>query len=199
MHAFFALVDRLSTAGADERTRLEAEIWDRFGVEKALLALDMSHFSLSVRRSGILFYLALIRRMHALTAPMVVMHRGAVVKYEADNLLAVFDEPADAVRAAIAIHQVIVRGEERFEVAMGIDYGRLLLVDGSDCYGDAVNVACKLGEDVAQAGEILLTEAASARLAGRFELKPQSVSISGIELRAFSVVPPNKPQDNTKT
>jgi adenylate cyclase len=57
VHAFFALVDRLSTAGADERTRLEAEIWDRFGVEKALLALDMSHFSLSVS--------ACMRRMRA--------------------------------------------------------------------------------------------------------------------------------------
>ena len=63
MQAFLALVDRLNEARAEERARVEAEIWERFGVEQALLALDMSQFSLSVRRSGILPYLGLIRRM----------------------------------------------------------------------------------------------------------------------------------------
>jgi class 3 adenylate cyclase len=186
---FFTLVDRLSEAGAEERARLEAEIWRRFGVDKAILALDMSQFSLSVRRSGILPYLALIRRMQALTAPLVAVNRGHVIKYEADNLFASFDEPADAVRAAIAVNQIIVRGEERFTVAVGIDYGRILLVDGADCYGDTMNIACKLGEDVAAPGEILLSDAAARRLrAGSpFTLKPQQVSVSGLEIPVHSV------------
>ena len=128
MHEFHALIDRLTEAGAEERARIEAEVWSRFGVEKAILALDMSQFSLSVRRSGILPYLALIRRMQVLTAPLVAVNRGRVIKYEADNMFAAFDEPADAVRAAIAINQIIVRGEERFTVAVGIDFGRLLVI-----------------------------------------------------------------------
>lgn len=189
MHSFFTLVDRLSEAGAEERARIEAEIWSRFGAEKALLALDMSQFSLSVRRSGILPYLALIRRMQVLTAPLVVMNRGAVLKYQADNLFAAFDEPADAVRAAVAINQIIDRGGERFEVAVGVDYGRVLLVEGADCYGDTMNVACKLGEDVASPGEVLLTEAAAKRLRPDFpyRLKPQKVSVSGLEFNVFAV------------
>lgn len=192
MQDFFTLVDRLSEAGAEERARIEAEIWRRFGANKAILALDMSQFSLSVRRSGILPYLALIRRMQALTAPLVAVNRGRVIKYEADNLFASFDEPADAVRAAVAINQIIMRGGERFSVAVGIDYGRMLLIDGADCYGDTMNVACKLGEDVAQSGEVLLTQAAAERLGPGFpyRLAPQQVSVSGLEVNVFSVAIP---------
>ncbi len=190
MQDFLDLVDRLSAADAAERQRLEAEIWGRFGVECALLALDMSQFSLTVRRSGILPYLALIRRMQSLTAPIIERHGGAVVKYVADNLLASFAEPADAARAAVEINRAIASGTERFSVAIGIDYGRFILIPGRECYGDAVNVACKLGEDVAAAGEVLLTQAARARLGDRFDfaLREQKVSISGLELAAFGVV-----------
>lgn len=189
MQAFLALVDRLNDAGAEERARVEAEIWSRFGVEKALLALDMSQFSLSVRRSGILPYLSLIRRMQALTGPIVERQGGAVVKYSADNMIAIFDSAADAALAAIAINHAIVRGAERFQVAIGVDHGRFILVDGGDCYGDAVNVACKLGEDVAAAGEILLTAAARAGLDAAFPhpLREQRVSVSGLEVRVFAV------------
>jgi class 3 adenylate cyclase len=189
MQEFNDLIDRLSESGAEERARIEAEIWSRFGVEKAILALDMSQFSLSVRRSGILPYLALIRRMQLLTAPLVALNRGAVIKYEADNLFASFDEPADAVRAAVAINQLIVRGEERFTVAVGIDFGRLLVIDRSDCWGDTMNVACKLGEDIAAPGEVLLTESAAQRLPAGFAypLKPQKVTASGLEFNVFTV------------
>lgn len=189
MQEFNDLIDRLSESGAEERARIEAEIWSRFGVEKAILALDMSQFSLSVRRSGILPYLALIRRMQVLTAPLVAMNRGSVIKYEADNMFASFDEPGDAVRAAVAINQLIVRGEERFTVAVGIDFGRLLVIDGSDCWGDTMNVACKLGEDIAEPGEILLTESATGRLSTSFQypLKPQQVTASGLEFKVFAV------------
>jgi class 3 adenylate cyclase len=186
---FLALVDRLNAAGAEARARLEAEIWERFGVERAILALDMSQFSLSVRRSGILPYLALIRRMHVITEPIVRDHGGAVVKYVADNMMATFASPADATRAALAINRAIVDGGERFTVAMGVDYGRFILIGGADCFGDAVNVACKLGEDVARAGEILLTAAARERLPAGFPhgLREQTVSVSDLEVPVFAI------------
>ena len=192
MQAFFALVDRLNDAGGEVRARLEAEIWQRFGVERAVLALDMSQFSLSVRRAGILPYLALIRRMRALTAPIVARHGGAVVKYDADNMLATFPRVDPAAAAALDINRAIAEGNERFAVAMGVDFGRFLLVeDGADCFGDTVNVACKLGEDVAEAGEVLLTLAARAQLEPAFPhaLRDQVVSISGLEVQVFALEP----------
>lgn len=189
MQAFLALVDRLNAAGAEERPRVEAEIWERFGVERAILALDMSQFSLSVRRSGILPYVGLIRRMQALTAPIVAGHGGSVVKYSADNMIATFGTADAAAASALDINGAIAAGSERFSVAMGVDFGRFLLVDDIDCYGDPVNVACKLGEDVAEAGEVLLTAAARMQLDPGFahRLREQVVSVSGLEVHVFAV------------
>jgi len=188
LQAFLALIDRLSACAGDDRARVEAEIWERFGVERALLALDMSQFSLSVRRSGILPYLALIRRMQSMTAPIVARHGGEVVKYVADNLMAVFHTPDAAVRAALDIHARIHADGAPFAVAIGIDHGRFILVPG-DCFGDTVNVACKLGEDVAEPGEILLTDAARAALRdpASLRLRPQTVSVSGLEIAVHAV------------
>jgi class 3 adenylate cyclase len=189
MQAFLALVDRLNDAGGQERARVEAEIWERFGVERALLSLDMSHFSLSVRRAGILPYLGLIRRMQAVTRPIVGRHDGEVVKYDADNMIAVFGSVDSAAAAALAINRAIAEGGEKFAVAMGVDFGRFLLVEGVDCFGDTVNVACKLGEDVAESGEVLLTAAARARLDPAFPhaLREHAVSVSGLEVQVFAV------------
>jgi len=187
VRTFFDFIDRLSASEGAERAALEAEIWERFGVERTLLALDMSQFSLSVRRSGILPYLALIRRMHLLTRPIVESNGGAVVKYEADNMLATFHAPVDAVRAALDINRAIAGGGEKFTVAIGIDHGRFIVIDDADCWGDTVNVACKLGEDVARAGEVLLTDAAAKALGDAFALREQRVSVSGIEIHVHAV------------
>lgn len=191
---FFALVDRLPAAPEAERVALEAEIWERFGVERAVMALDMSHFSLTVRRSGILGYLGLIRRMQIVTRPIVEAHRGALVEFHADNLMAVFPDVPQAVDAGVAMNRAFDAqrkpdGTPMIEVAIGIDYGRFLFVDGCRCFGDTVNTAFKLGEDLAHAGEILLTANARARLAPDFPLalSEQQFSISGLELLAFNI------------
>ena len=192
--AFFALVDRLPNAGEGERQALESAIWEQFGVERAVMALDMSHFSLTVRRSGILSYLGLIRRMQVVTKPIVEAHEGALVEFHADNLMAVFPDVPQAVDAGIAMNrafelQVKADGAQMIEVAIGIDFGRFLFVDGCRCFGDTVNTAFKLGEDLARAGEILLTPGARSRLGGTFPypFSEQQFSISGLELQTFNV------------
>ncbi len=186
---FFALIDRMAGAPDAERPGLEAGIWSAFGVEQAVLSLDMSQFSLSVRRGGILPYLALIRRMHRLTRPIVERHRGQVVKFVADNLIAAFASTGDALEAAVAIQLAVpTDGPGTFAASIGIDHGRFLLVPGEECYGDTVNVACKLGEDLARPGEILLTAAARERLGTcPYSLSEQLASVTGLELRTYSV------------
>ncbi len=186
---FHALIDQLAAAPEAERAAIEARIWREYGAHRAVLSLDMSHFSLTVRRSGILAYLALIRRMRTLTAPIVAAHQGRAVKYEADNLIAVFASSRDAALAAVAIQEAMGTGDAGFTVAIGIDQGDLVLVDDCDLYGDPVNIACKLGEDLARPGEVLLTAAARAGLGDDFPhaLEEQSVSVSGLEFIAWSV------------
>jgi class 3 adenylate cyclase len=186
--SFFDLIDRMEELAPGDRTALEQEVWRDFGVEMAILALDMSQFSVSVRRSGILMYLQLIRRMRLLTAPLVAAAGGAVVKYEADNMMAVFPDAPQAVGAAIAIDREFAR-DGRITAGIGIDFGSFLRIPDHDCFGDPVNIAYKLGEDVAQAGEILISTAARERLGAgtRYEVHERQASLSGLELRIYCV------------
>ncbi len=92
----------------------------------------------------------------------------------------------EAVQAAVRINKALPADGA---VSIGIDFGRFLMIPGEDCYGDPVNVAYKLGEDLARPGEILVTASVRARLdAGAGALREQQVSVAGLELLAYSVV-----------
>lgn len=186
MNTFFSLIDQLNLNPAEKNT-FEAEIWQNYGHDKVILALDMSGFSLTVRRDGIIAYLAKIRKMQQLAIPLVINHQGEVVKCVADNLMAVFDDANCAVHAAIAIN--LASQDIGQSVSIGLDYGRILLIHNQDCYGDAVNKAYKLGEDIARANEILITEQIKERLPAitPYRLIAEHISISGLEFTAYKV------------
>lgn len=192
MKDFHARIDALD--GLDPAARAEAErrIREDFEVERAVLVLDLSGFSVRVRRGGILPHLRRIRRMQSLAVPLVRERDGELVKCEADDLLAVFDEPRAAVEAALAIHDALAANpggpdpDDVLSAGIGIDYGRFLLVPGRDAFGDPVNVAHKLGEDLARAGETLVTAAVRQRLGEAPDLleEPLAFSVSGLVLEA---------------
>src|SRR5258706_13165189 len=74
-------------------------------------------------------------------------------------------------------------------IACGIDYGKILVVGSEDCFGDAVNRASKLGEDVAEAGDILVTKEAMQLVPQEAGIKTREISIpiSGLEIPAYAV------------
>lgn len=193
MNTFSALIDTLLAATPDRRSAIEQVIRETFERPKAVLALDMSGFSLSVRREGILPYLCQIRRMQKLTLPIVLTFGGELVKFEADNLLAVFDDAAQATEAALAmIDAAAVESSATappLAFSIGIDYGNILLLDRIDCFGDAVNLAHKLGEDTALPGEVLITGEVVKYLSGksRFHLHEMDLTISGLELVVYQI------------
>lgn len=196
MRDFYALIDELLRLPVAERGAAEHRLRARFEVERAVLALDMSAFSLSVRRSGIVHHLCQIRRVQGIAIPVVEAGRGELVKCEADNILAVFENAADAVADALAIHDALARADPdpvfgaALTAGIGIDYGRILLVAHQDAFGDAVNIAHKLGEDVARAGEVLATAEVIRRAgpAPAFRSEPLALSISGLQLEAWRIV-----------
>jgi len=197
---FFSLIDDLNAAPPAERAKLEAAIWASFGAEKAVMSLDMSQFSLTVRRRGIVPYVAMIRHMQVLTGAIVREAGGRVVKYHADNLMAVFDDSLAAVTAAIRINSALAREyathhPDAYSVSIGIDFGRFLMVAENDCYGDPVNIAYKLAEDLGRPREVLISEAVRARLGQSFPhpLLEQQVSVSGLEFTAYGVQYPVAP------
>lgn len=190
-----ALLDRRNEH-PERLEAIDAEIWERFGRTVAVWVLDMSGFSRLTLKHGITHYLAMIRRMQRLVVPIVARLGGGVVKREADNLFAIFDDAEAAVRCAVQVQGEIAIANEHLpddwdlHVAIGIDWGRVLVIDGEDLFGHAMNVASKLGEDLAHAGEVLITtdvydQLPPDRRNGRWEAA--SWSISGVELHGYRV------------
>jgi class 3 adenylate cyclase len=172
-----------------------AELDARFRREVAVLVLDACGFSRSVRAEGIVHFLALLERLERLIRPCVEERHGRILRREADNIYAVFDTADHAVRAAVAIrHDVRAANEalpedEEAGVSIGIGYGELLLVGPDDAWGDEMNLASKLGEDLADCHEILITAAAreALREVGDLVLTERDFEVSGIALPAFHV------------
>jgi len=177
------------------RERIEKELWETYGSERAVFVLDMSGFSLLTRKYGIVHYMSMVRRMQRTTEPIILSYRGSVVKYEADNCFALFPTALSAVSAAVAMQHafrasnLMTSDDLDIYISCGIDYGRILVVGENDCFGDAVNRASKLGEDVASAGEVLTTKEAMDNIPpdAQVKAKPMSLSISGINISAFAV------------
>ena len=178
------------------RKKLEDIIWENYGTENTVLALDMFGFSLLTRKYGIVHYLSMIRRMQLTVEPIINGHGGRVIKFEADNCFALLPNPLSAARAAITIQHALAASnlltadELDIQVSIGIDYGKMLIVNGEDIFGDAVNRACKLGEDIGTAGEILITKEAMNLIPeeGAIQGKPIEVSIGGLSTPAFSII-----------
>jgi len=178
-----------------ERHKIEDSLWDEFGAEYAVFVLDMSGFSLLTRKYGIVHYLSMVRRMQLTTEPIVRAYGGSMIKYEADNCFAIFPDPLSAVNAAIAMQHafnaenLLTSDDLDIHISCGIDYGKILVVGHKDCFGDPVNRASKMGEDLAAAGEILITKEALQMIPAEAGIKTRqmNVSISGITIPAYMI------------
>lgn len=179
----------------DRLEQVDARIRETFGETHAVMVMDMSGFSRMTLKHGIIHFLAMIHRMNQIVAPAVNEHGGRVIKFEADNAFAVFDKVEDAVEATIDISRrfsaanTMLPEEMDMHGKFGIGYGEVLIVEDNDLFGSEVNLASKLGEDLAERGEILLTEAAFAEIdAEKHECEEVSMTISGLQLNVHKVV-----------
>ena len=178
----------------DRREELTKAIEETFGQQKAVLVLDMSGFSRTTQRLGIVSFLMMIHQMRLICRPCVEERNGKVIKAEADNLLCLFETVDDAVYATREMIQrldaanQVLPAENHLYAAFGIGYGNVLNIGDEDIFGDEMNLASKLGEDIARPGEILLTMAAQANLKETdIKTREEGVSISGLSLFYYLV------------
>jgi adenylate cyclase len=188
-----ALLNRRNSK-AGNPAAVDREINRRFGCRRAVMVLDMSGFSLSTQRQGIIHHLAKIQRMRGIVSSEARAANGSVLKFEADNAYGVFLNVNAAVRASRGINlrireaNLTTEQPDHIHVSIGIGYGSILLAR-DDYFGDEVNLASKLGEDTADAGEVLLTDKAVAALRGKsHQVERFDLSISGIHLPAARLV-----------
>lgn len=117
----------------------------------------------------------MIDRHNRLLFPAVKKFHGSIIKTIGDAIMASFKKPKNALKAAIAIQQILERERERnpdfqIKVRIGIHTGDAV-VEKRDVYGDAVNVASRI-EGEAKGSEILLSRDTSLMLKeGDFRLK----------------------------
>ena len=111
---------------------------------------------------------------------------------------AFFESSDQAVQAAIDIKVAIDAANRKdsddldIHISVGIDFGKFLfLEENNDFFGDPVNVASKLGEDIASTGEILITENAFNMIPDfQYPTETMAYKISGIEINAFKIIYP---------
>ena len=141
-------------------------VWEKFGVEGAVFISDMASFSSTSRKIGVCHFLKLIHRARQMIAPLIAQNNGLLLKCDADNCYAFFESTDDAVRASFDINAELFRHNDEFSLneqiylSVGIDYGRVLLIGDREFFGDPVNTASKLGEDLAIKAETLVTKRA---------------------------------------
>ena len=178
----------------ERRAEIAQRIEDTFGQCRAVLTLDMSGFSRTTQQHGIISFLLMIHQMQLICRPCVEQSGGTVIKTDADNLFCLFDTVADAVKASQEIItrlnavNTVLPADRQLYVAFGVGYGKILNIGDEDIFGDEMNLACKLGEDIAERGEILLTPAAMTELNGSgIAMREGAISISGIHLNYYYV------------
>lgn len=176
----------------ERESEIDQQIERTFSRKVALLILDMCGFSRLTAKRGIIHFLAMIHDMEEAATPAVTGNGGQVIKQDADNLFAIFPDPAHALEAALDIFRAFeainaaVSEDRDLRGSIGIGYGDTLVIGEADLFGNEMNLASKLGEDIAAASEILLTASAYAGLpAGKYECSAQSHEISQMQVPAY--------------
>jgi class 3 adenylate cyclase len=156
------LIDDRAASGAD-RVAIDQRIWDLFGERWAVMFTDLSGFSRQVAQFGIIHFLQVIQQSVRILGPIIDRHDGILLKVDADSLLVIFRRPERAAACAIAMQRALgawnqpLAPEDRILLCVGLGWGDVLHIGDEDVFGPEVNAASKLGEDIADSGEILVT------------------------------------------
>ena len=176
----------------EAHAELAREIDSDFGETRAVLVLDMSGFSRTTQLRGIVAYLLMIHQMRLLAVPVVEEHGGFLLKAEADNLFCLFETVQEALAASREVMSRLDTANlvlpEDFELyaSIGIGYGPILRIGEHEIAGNQVNLAAKLGEDIAELKEILLTPEARAEMKEEgLSFDERAVAVSGLELKYY--------------
>lgn len=176
------------------RAQITRELWETYGRRVAVFISDLSGFSRRTRQHGIVHFLAVIHRCRGLLRPIVVEQGGTLIKMAADNIYAVFPSAGAAIEASVEMQRAVRRDNAdrpedlQIGLCIGVGYGDILVLGDENFYGDQLNLAFKLGEDVAGAGEVLVTlEALDAAGPQRFSHHRRTVRISDVSIPHVAV------------
>jgi class 3 adenylate cyclase len=138
------------TAG-DNRKNLEEKLLSEFCKPSVVMFTDISGFSSSTRDAGIVNSLAFVYQIQKQVALMIEKWNGDILKSMGDSLLVTFTTPKEAFLCSLEM----LNFEKK--ITIGLGFGDVILLDGRDVFGDEVNRASSLAEDVGGPGQLLLS------------------------------------------
>jgi len=164
----------------------------------AILAADVVSYSrmMEADDEGTLARLNALQR--GVFEPTTRRYGGRIFKTMGDGTLVEFPSAVDAVSSAVAIQHALterdVDGAEdsRIRLRIGISLGEVI-VEGSDLYGDTVNVAARM-ETLAEPGGVCISGSAYDHVAGKIDagfddLGPQMIKNIARPIRVLRVRP----------
>jgi adenylate cyclase len=162
----------------------------------AILAADVVGYSRLMGQDEAGTLDALKARRRDVLAPVVALHKGRVVKVMGDGVLVEFASAVDAVQCAIEIQKGFSAANEAapgsapIVLRIGINLGDVI-VEGSDLYGDGVNLAARL-EALAEPGGLCVSAKVHAEVNGKVDLNfvdmgEQTLKNIAVPQRAYRV------------
>jgi TolB-like protein/class 3 adenylate cyclase len=164
----------------------------------AILAADVVGFGrlMEADEAGTLAALKLRRR--EILNPLMARYEGRIFKVTGDGVLAEFASAVNAVRCAVELQRSFAEAnravgqDRRIRLRIGVNVGDVV-VEGSDLYGDGVNVAARL-EPLAESDGICLSQSVydqvKRKLDIRFvEIGPQSLKNIAEPVNVYRVSP----------
>jgi adenylate cyclase len=124
----------------------------------AILAADVVGYSRLMEQDEAGTLAALKSRRREILQPVVSKHHGRMVKLMGDGVLVEFASAVNAVACAVELQRGMAEAnadapeDRRIVLRVGINLGDVM-VEGSDLYGDGVNIAARI-EGLAGPGEI---------------------------------------------
>jgi class 3 adenylate cyclase len=160
-------------------------------VELAFFIADIRGYTRFTREQGDAEAARLAKKFAGLARDSVAARSGRVIELRGDEALAVFESPAQALRAAAEL-QAVCADETAADptlpllVGVGIDVGEAMPVEGG-FRGAALNTAARLCSNAA-AGQVLLT----SRIAERAGEIPgvRYAAVGSVELKGFEAPVP---------
>ncbi|MCX8043940.1 MAG: CHAT domain-containing protein [Desulfobacterota bacterium] len=147
-----------------ERERLDAELKNKFSQHVTVMFTDIKGSTTFFETYGDIEGRLMVQKHNEMLFPIIAEQGGRVVKTIGDAIMAAFESPLDAVRAAIRMQQRLNEYNQtardkkaQIHIRIGINTGEGL-VEKNDIYGDVVNVAARV-ESLAEPDQILVSAA----------------------------------------
>jgi adenylate cyclase len=140
----------------------------------AILAADVVGYSRLMERDETSTLTDMKVRWSEVMEPLVANHHGRIFKRIGDGMLVEFGSAVDAVECAVELQKAMAAAngdrpvDRHIVLRIGVNLGDVM-VEGSDLYGDGVNVASRI-EGLADPGGVAISNAVHEHLHGRLTI-----------------------------